>query len=89
MRVELFVAKEDFTWSTAIAEVPDTVGQGHDKGGPLWEHEVSTWAHKTLAAQGKAFPLIAVWDAYPEDKPGVELDDDEEEEIASIPQDID
>lgn len=82
MRVELFLAKEDFTWATEVIEVPDAVGKGHEKGDPYWEQKIVGWAHKELEARGIVLPLIAVWDAFPDD---VEPD---EEEIASIPQDV-
>lgn len=89
MRVELFLAKEDFTWTTEVVEVPDAVGLREPRGSPDWDYVVTAWAHGECKKRGRVFPLIAIWNAYPEDEPEVELNEDEEEEIANIPQDID
>jgi hypothetical protein len=87
MIVELFLAREDFTWTTEIMEVPDSAGQGHPKQSPDWDYAISDWARNELASQGHVFSYVSVWEADPEvDEP--DEDDEDEEEIANIPQDI-
>lgn len=89
MKVEFFLARGDFTWTTEILEVPDFASGGHDKDSPAWDYAVSAWARKEFATKGLIFPIITVWDSSPEVWDSSPEVDDEEEEIANVPQDID